>query len=410
MAAATFELAQIVQQYGHDFIEKHQPIQYHRRVLNAISVCRTAALGGHVDACDNCGYVRISYNSCRNRHCPKCQGTQRERWIEGRQQQLLPVRYFHVVFTLPQELNAYCLGYPKALYNLLFACSKATIETFAADSKHLGAIAGMISVLHTWGQNLMLHPHVHMIVPAGGFTLCGHWKHTKQKGKYLFPVKAMSVVFKNKFMEELQALISEYAMPLLTTAERKKLYDKPWVVYAKQPFGGPQQVIEYLGRYTHKVAISNHRITAIENGKVTFRYKDYADGCKQKEMTIEATEFLRRFCLHILPKGFRKIRHYGFLSNRCSQAFPQHQMKMGVTPVRKTSDWKIIAKEKLHFDPEQCPCCKTGKMKELLAFDNNGPPECLPDCVIPARPSHPGGQAGITRRVQLQQKQQQQPA
>jgi len=374
MAAATLELAHIVRRYGDAFIQQHQPLQYHARVLHAIANCRTAAMGGHIDACDHCGHVRISYNSCRNRHCPKCQGTQRERWIMARQQQLLPVKYFHVVFTLPQELNSYCLGYPKPLYSLLFACSKATIETFAADSKHLGALPGMISVLHTWGQNLMLHPHVHMIVPAGGFTACHHWKHTKQKGKYLFPVKAMSIVFKNKMIEGLQQLISEQAMPLLSRADTKKLYNKSWVVFAKQPFGGPEQVIEYLGRYTHKVAISNHRITSIENNAVSFRYKDYADAGKHKEMTLPATEFLRRFCMHILPKGFRKIRHYGFLSNRCSQAFKQQQLQMGIVIKPQSTEWKAIAKDKLHFNADECPCCKKGKMMEVLSFDNNGPP------------------------------------
>ena len=377
MAAAEYELAHIVRRFRDAFEQKHQPLRHHLQVLDAIANCRTAALGGHAEGCDSCGHIRISYNSCRNRHCPKCQGTQREKWIEARQQKLLPVKYFHVVFTVPQQLNSYCRQYPTQLYNLLFACSKATVETFAADSKHLGALPGIISVLHTWGQNLMLHPHVHMIVPAGGFTPCGHWKHTKQKGKYLFPVKAMSIVFKNKFMEGLLVLISKYSMPELSTAERRELYNKDWVVYAKQPFGGPQQVIEYLGRYSHKVAISNHRITAIENDTVSFRYKDYADGCKQKEMTLQATEFLRRFCLHILPKGFRKIRHYGFLSNRCSQSFKQRQMQMGVTAVKQSAGWKIIAKEKMHFDVEQCPCCKKGKMQELLSFDNNGPPAWL---------------------------------
>lgn len=374
MAAAEYELAQIVRQFRDAFVTKHQPLRQQLRVLDAIAVCRTAALGGHVDACDSCGHIRISYNSCRNRHCPKCQGTQREKWIDARQQKLLPVQYFHVVFTLPQELNRYCMHYPTALYNLLFACSKSTIETFAADSKHLGAIAGMISVLHTWGQNLMLHPHVHMIVPAGGFTPCGHWKHTKQKGKYLFPVKAMSIVYKNKFMEGLLASITENNMPPLCIADRKLLYNKPWVVYAKQPFGGPGQVIEYLGRYTHKVAISNHRITRIDDQKVSFRYKDYSDGCKQKQLTLEGTEFLRRFCLHILPRGFRKIRHYGFLSNRSGPAFKQQQLQMGVIPAKPTTGWKMIAKEKLHYDVDQCPCCKKGKMQELLSFDNNGPP------------------------------------
>lgn len=378
MTTATFELAQIVQQYGHAYMEKHQPRPFHWRVLSDIAVCRTAALGGHADACNSCGHVRISYNSCRNRHCPKCQAVNRERWVAARQKQLLPVPYFHVVFTLPQEMNVYCMAYPALLYNLLFKASKATIETFAVDDKHLGAKAGMVSILHTWGQNLMLHPHVHMIVPAGGFTLCGNWKHTKNKGQYLFPVKAMSVVFKNKFMQELPSLITEHHMPLLSVDARNKLYSKSWVVYAKQPFGGPEQVIEYLARYSHKVAISNHRITAITEGKVSFRYKDYADGCKQKTMTLEATEFLRRFCLHILPKGFRKIRHYGFLSNRCGPTFKQQQMQMGVVPqTKQETSWQIIAQTKLQYDIHQCPNCKKGKMEELLSFDNHGPPQWL---------------------------------
>lgn len=378
MPTATFELAQIVQQYGHAYMEKHQPRSFHWRVLNDIAVCRTAALGGHADACNSCGHVRISYNSCRNRHCPKCQALNRERWIAAQQKQLLPVPYFHVVFTLPQEMNVYCMAYPASLYNLLFKASKATIETFAVDGKHLGAKAGMVSILHTWGQNLMLHPHIHMIVPAGGFTLCGNWKHTKNKGRYLFPVKAMSVVFKNKFMQELPSLITEHHMPLLSVDDRNKLYSKSWVVYAKQPFGGPEQVIEYLARYSHKVAISNHRITAITEGKVSFRYKDYADGCKQKTMSLEATEFLRRFCLHILPKGFRKIRHYGFLSNRCGPTFKQQQMQMGVVPpTKQEANWQIIAQTKLQYDIHQCPNCRKGKMEEVLSFDINGPPQWL---------------------------------
>jgi hypothetical protein len=378
MPTPAFEVAQIVQQYGHAYIEKHQPRPFHLRVLNDIAVCRTAALGGHADACDSCGHVRISYNSCRNRHCPKCQSVNRERWIAAQQKKLLPVPYFHVVFTLPQEINVYCMAHPAPLYNLLFRASKATIETFAVDDKHLGAMPGMVSILHTWGQNLMLHPHIHMIVPAGGFTLCGHWKHTKNKGQYLFPVKAMSIVFKNKLMQGLLILINEHHMPLLSVDERNNLYSKSWVVYAKQPFGGPEQVIEYLARYSHKVAISNHRITAITGGKVSFRYKDYADGCQQKAMTLEATEFLRRFCLHILPKGFRKIRHYGFLSNRCGPAFKQQQMQMGVVPATKQeTSWQIIAQTKLQYNAHQCPNCKKGKMEEVLSFDNNGPPQWL---------------------------------
>jgi Putative transposase/Transposase zinc-binding domain len=377
MSRPAFELAQVIRAYKQSFIQKHNPLKQHLSVLHALEQCRTAALGGHVDTCDNCNHLRISYNSCRNRHCPKCQNTGRERWIEAQQVNLLPTTYFHVVFTLPQELNTYCLSHPKEMYNLLFHCSKETITTFAHDCKHLGAQAGMISVLHTWGQNLSLHPHVHLIIPGGGITADGYWKHTKNRGKYLFPVKAMSTVFKHKFMQKFISLLQslQFCDGGIDAALRKNLYNKEWVVYAKQPFLGPQQVIEYLGRYTHKIAISNHRIKNIQNGKVTFSYKDYTQDSVQKEMTLDAEEFLRRFCLHILPKGFMKIRHYGFLASRARPKLKMQQMQMGIIPqCKKESDWKIIAKEKLNFDVEQCPSCKTGRMVTLLSFDANGPP------------------------------------
>jgi hypothetical protein len=369
-----YELAQVVRLYKQSFIQKHAPLKHHLSVLHAIEQCRTAAMGGHVDQCNSCGHLRISYNSCRNRHCPKCQSTCRERWIEAQQLNLLPSTYFHVVFTLPQELNSYCLHHPKAMYNLLFKCSKQTIESFAGDPKHLGAQPGMLSVLHTWGQNLSLHPHVHMIVPGGGITDTGCWKQAKAKGKYLFPVKAMSTVFKHKYMKAFVLYLKSNNL-VIDKAMRETLYNKAWIVYAKQPFAGPKQVIEYLGRYTHKVAISNHRIRNIEDGKITFSYKDYTDGGIQKEMTLDAEEFLRRFCMHILPQGFRKIRHYGFLSNRSKPRLKMQQMQMGIIiQPKKKKDWKDIAKEKLHFDVEQCPCCKTGKMISLLSFDAHGPP------------------------------------
>jgi len=376
MSKPQFELAQVIRDYGDAFTAKYTPLKQHLSVLNAIQKCRTATLGGHVDQCDSCSHVRISYNSCRNRHCPKCQGVNRERWIAAQEAKLLDATYFHVVFTLPQELNVYCLKHPAALYNLLFASSKETIETFATDPRHLGASPGMISVLHTWGQNLSLHPHVHMIVPGGGFNAAGCWKPSKHKGTFLFPVKAMSKVFKHKFMEGLLKWLSA-GNEGLDKQLRKTLYAKEWVVYAKRPFGGPKQVIEYLGRYTHKVAISNHRIKNIENGKVTFSYKDYADSSLQKETVLDATEFLRRFCLHILPKGFRKMRHYGFLSNRNVANLGMKQMQMGIIPQpkqKKKKEWKELAKEKLHYDVDLCPCCKTGKMVTLFAFDANGPP------------------------------------
>ena len=270
------------------------------------------------------------------------------------------------------------------MYNLLLAASKQTITAFAQDEKHLGAMPGMISVLLTWGQNLCLHPHVHMIVPGGGITAAGYWKKAKCKGNYLFPVKAMSTVFKNKYMEGFLQLIQTKNSSIQQNV-RETLYNKSWVVYAKQPFGGAKQVIEYLGRYTHKVAISNHRILSITDCKVSFKYKDYADGCKQKQMVLEATEFLRRFCMHILPPGFRKIRHYGFLANTNRAMLRVQQEEMGVAaapaikkdPIASDSyrdGWKTIAKEKMNYDVDQCPCCKKGRMITILHFDANAPP------------------------------------
>ncbi len=376
MIKPTFELATIIKDYRTEFEQTFTPLKQQLRVLNAIAHCRTAYMGGHVDKCNNssCNHVHISYNSCRNRHCPKCQTTNREMWIQARQNDLLPTTYFHVVFTLPQELNIFCIHYPKEMYNILFAASKETIETFGKDPKHLGGQMGMVSVLHTWGQNLSLHPHVHMIVPGVGITPAGYWKQAKTQGKFLFPIKAMSIVYKNKFMEKFKQFLVNTKQTIEPTL-RKKLYYLNWVVYAKQPFGGPEQVIEYLGRYSHKVAISNHRIKAIREGKVSFSYKDYASGGTQKLMTLDATEFIRRFCLHILPPKFMKIRHYGFLASRVKLKLRMQQIQMGISIQNLvTPTIKEIAKTKLNFDMETCPCCKTGKMIRILSFEANAPP------------------------------------
>jgi hypothetical protein len=378
MSRPVYELAEIIRQYKTSFTAKHQPLKQHLSVLNALEKCRTALLGGHIEGCDSCGHLRISYNSCRNRHCPKCQVTNKERWIMARQQQLLPVSYFHVVFTLPQELNAWCLHYPKQMYDLLFAASHGTINTFAGDEKHLGAMPGMITVLHTWGQNLSLHPHVHLIIPGGGIAASGCWKNTKARGRYLFPVKAMSTVFKHKYMESFLALLKQKDESIKASV-KKSLYNKSWIVYAKSPFGGPSQVIEYLGRYTHKVAISNHRLLSIDKDKVSFTYKDYADNSRQKTMTLEATEFLRRFCLHILPPGFRKIRYYGFMANTHSALLQVQQQEMGVAVPQQKDEikkiaWQLIAKEKLNYDAYLCPVCKKGTMVTLFHFKAHAPP------------------------------------
>lgn len=372
-----FELADVVRLHGERFISQHNPLGQHRRVLNAISKCRTAALGGHIDKCGACQHERISYNSCRNRHCPKCQGTNRERWIMDRQQDLLPVPYFHVVFTLPEQLNCNCLKDPEGLYNILFAAVNQTITTLAANPKHLGAQTGMIAVLHTWGQQLWLHPHIHCIVPAGGVTKYGHWKYTKTKGRFLFPVKVMSALFRGVFMALFKAYCSrEGITPPLQVFNQ--LYKMSWVVYAKQPFLGLKQVIEYLGRYTHRIAISNHRIKSIDNDTVTFTYKDYRDAAKQKHMTLRAEEFLRRFCMHVLPPGFRKIRHYGLLSSRAKPQLKTQQMKMGVSIVKKEKlQWQQVLLKTMRYDVDACPACKKGRMQTVLFFRANAPPALI---------------------------------
>ena len=368
------ELADVVRSFGHRFEQQFHPITQHKRVLNAIAKCRTAALGGHLDVCDHCGHQRISYNSCRNRHCPKCQGTNRERWILDRQHDLLPVPYFHVVFTLPEQLNSYCLHFPERIYNILFQACRYTILKLGEDEKHLGATMGMTCVLHTWGQNLSLHPHVHCIVPGGGVTKSDHWKMCRSKGKYLFPANVMSAVFRGKFMELFKAFCKNENIAL-TDELINTLYRKPWVVYAKKPFGGPKQVIDYLGRYSHRIAISNHRIKTISDSQVTFSYKDYKQGGKQKILTLDACEFLRRFCLHILPPGFMKIRHYGILASRAKPKLKLQQMKLGVSIVKKEKiSWMQITKQQMGFDVEQCPHCKTGKMITVLFFDAHAPP------------------------------------
>lgn len=379
----TFEMAQIIRDYGDDFVQKNQVLKHHQRVLNALKICRTAELGGHLERCDNCVHERISYNSCRNRHCPKCQNTNKERWVLARKDDLLDCTYFHVVFTIPQELNVFCLKYPKEMYNILLQVSKETLFAFGNDPKHLGAQMGAISVLHTWGQNLSLHPHVHMIVPGGGFgklTRAGFtnensWKTTASNGDFLFPIRAMATVYRAKFMEKFTQFLTENKTSL-DLALRRKLYAKNWVIYAKQPFKNAEGVLEYLGRYSHKIAISNHRLKSISDGKVAFSYKDYAHGSVTKIMTLDAYEFLRRFCLHILPPKFVKIRHYGFLASRVKMKLKIHQLQQGILPNKKEKvTYQEITKNQLGFDLEQCPCCKTGRMKIVMQFGANAPPK-----------------------------------
>jgi len=335
---------------------------YQLRTLSALRKCRTAELGGHVDACTECGTIRVSYNSCRNRHCPQCQGNKREEWIQARHSELLPIPYFHVVFTLPEELNALCMRNPGTLYGLLFKSAWETLRLFGRN-KHV--TTGMIAVLHTWGQNLSLHPHLHCIVPGGGLDKNGKWKNIRVDGKFLFPVKALSKVFRAKYV----ALLRE--TEIASQGEIKPLFSKSWVVYAKRPFCHPAHVVEYLGRYTHKVAISNSRIMSYENNKVKFSYKDYRNAGSKKEMELEDTEFIRRFALHVLPSGFVRIRHYGILSSTSkNRTLPLIREQFEVKDIcfidlRKTKP----------FDPKVCPCCGKPSMITIETITVRGPPK-----------------------------------
>ena len=321
-----FEVADVVRAYGEAYRKNHRPSAAQQRVLRNIAACRTAALGGHVDQCDGCGHARISYNSCRDRHCPKCQGPQRAAWLAQRLERLLPVPYFHVVFTIPNELNPIALRNKERVYKVLFDAASATLLQIAKDPKHLGAQLGITAVLHTWGQNLLLHPHLHCVVTGGGLSPDGaRWVPTRKR--YLLPVKVLGRLFRGKFLAalhqawydgklELTGSSAELADPVAWSTFKDRLYRKDWVVYAKPPFGGPEQVFRYLGRYTHRVAIANHRIVYLNDGKVTFTVKDYADNATPKQMTLGAVEFLRRFLLHVLPRRFVRIRHYGLCAAR----------------------------------------------------------------------------------------------
>jgi hypothetical protein len=322
-----FEVADVVCAHGADYGRAHAPSAAQRRVLRHIATCRTAALGGHVDTCDRgCGFTRISYNSCRDRHCPKCQGPRRAEWLAQRLERLLPVPYFHVVFTIPHTLNPLALRNKAVVYRILFDTAAATLLELTRDPKRLGADIGITALLHTWGQNLLLHPHVHCVVTGGGLSPDGaHWVPGRER--YLLPVRVLGKLFRGKVLARLERAhrdgdlhlggsTAELADPTVWATLRDRLYRTNWVVYAKPPFGGAKQVFRYLGRYTHRVAISNHRILHVGDGKVTFTLKDYRDGEHTKSMTLDAVEFLRRFLLHVLPKRFVRIRHYGLHASR----------------------------------------------------------------------------------------------
>ena len=386
------EVADIVRAYGSAYRRTHTVLPVQRVALQAIERCRTAALGGHVEACDACGARRITYNSCRNRNCPKCQGGARAKWVAAQQAQLLPIEYFHVVFTLPHALNALARVNPRQLYALLFRAAAATLHCFAQDPRHLGAEIGLTAVLHTWGQNLSQHIHVHCVVTGGGLAPDGQRWVSARHG-FLFPVRALSKVFRGKFLAGLRQLRTRNA--LLFAGESAVLANEhawadwlrtlratDWVIYAKPPFGGPDCVLKYLGRYTHRVAISNQRLVSIDNGVVCFRWKDYAHHNQVKVMSLPAEEFLRRFLLHVVPSGFMRIRHFGLLANR-HRASKLARCRMLLEPqplvhidtgdgVSASGD----ANRSAPTDPARCPVCGAGPIRivERLAPLRGVPP------------------------------------
>ena len=374
------ELQDIFREYGEAYRQSHR-LPYHTlRTMDAIEQCRTAKLGSHSDACEDCGHVRISYNSCRNRHCPKCQSLSKERWIMGQKYNLLNVGYFHVVFTVPDTLNLLFLQNQRALYGLLFKASADALQELASDKRFLGATIGFTSVLHTWGQNLMHHPHIHCIVPGGGLDTIGRWKSTRRK--FFLPIKVLSRKFRGKFLHYLKDQNIDFHGSLQYLANPNDwnrflstLYRKEWIVYCKPPFKDAACVVDYLGRYTHRVAISNNRILGLSNGQVSFKWRDYKDGNRWKTMLLAAEEFIRRFLMHILPPGFIKIRHYGLLANRGKT--------MRLSLCKQLTNTLLVAKQPistrdliLHLtgkDINLCPCCGSPNLlrSSLLQIDTS---------------------------------------
>jgi hypothetical protein len=379
-----YEISQVISLFKASLAQRHSISTKQMHVLNALEKCRTAALGGHVDACPECGSIQISYNSCRNRHCPKCQGFEREKWIAARKEELLPVKYFHVVFTLPDVLNPTVISNQKMSYSILFKAAWETVNTFARNQ---GVQAGMIALLHTWGSNLSYHPHLHCIIAAGGVTPEGKWKsfaHAFNNSPFLFSVKGMSRMFRAKFT----AMLDKHLQ--INQQTRKAMFAKEWVVYSKHPFNASEMVVEYIGRYSHRVAIANSRITAIDDENVSFTYKDYREKGVTKTMTLTGVEFLRRFTMHILPSGFVKIRHYGYLSssNREKLRAVQKEMNLPMAPIRRRKkSWSESYMERFGVSHRLCRHCGKAEMLTIHSFSPTSRPPPFSvfkssDCVI----------------------------
>lgn len=396
------EVADIFRQHGYDFRFTHTLSPEQRRVMHAIEQCRTAALGGHVEQCDACGHQRIAYNSCRNRHCPKCQSLAKARWLQARLADLLPVEYFHVVFTLPEQLAAVALQNKRVVYNLLFAAASETLRTIAADPRHLGADIGFLAVLHTWDQTLRHHPHLHCVVPGGGLSLKGEGWRSCRHGFFL-PVNVLARLFRCLFLQGLTRAYEKgrlsfhgacafLAKPSAFKRLLKNVHAREWWVYAKRPFGGPAQVLSYLGRYTHRVAISNQRLLSLQHGKVTFSWRDRRHGQVRSTMTLSAEEFIRRFLLHVLPRGFQRIRQFGFLANRRRGELARCRQLLGATEQTVEplcQDYQTLYQTVTGTSLRQCPTCPTGTMKffsSLVPLRNYGAPRTQHAAAVVSRP------------------------
>ena len=361
-----FTVGQVIRKHW-EYVENSVQFTAHqKRMLRALADCRTIALGAHQIGCKACGTVQLACNSCRNRNCPNCQNREREAWLAARTQELLPVPYFHLVFTLPDTLNDFCLHHPKVMYGLLFEATWYTVNKLGQDKRWLGAKMGMIAILHTWGSNLSLHPHLHCMVPAGGLDKKGNWKHSKSKGKYLFNRGVMGKVFRARFVNLMRKAIQKGQLPKVEDTLFKSLFEKEWITYAKRPFNDPQHVLNYIGRYSHKIAITNHRLVEVDEKQVKFKFKNYRKKGEKQDITLPTQEFIRRFAMHIVPHKFVRIRHYGILSNRNKkQALQAVRIALGkpiITPTSKVPKIILAHNEQPHF----CPCCKKVTVHVIL--------------------------------------------
>jgi Putative transposase/Transposase zinc-binding domain len=382
------EVADVLRRYGEAYREQHSASlsTAQRRVMSAIELCRTASLGSHLERCDQCQHERICYDSCRNRHCPKCQSLARAQWIENRREELLDTEYFHVVFTLPEEIAAIAYQNKEVVYGLLFRAASETLRIIAADPKHLGAEIGFFAVLHTWGQNLLFHPHLHCVVSGGGLSPDSDRWISCRPGFFL-PVRVLSRLFRRLFLESLEKAFDDGQLRFFSSIQHLQrriaflhylapLRKTEWVVYAKPPFAGPQQVLDYVGRYTHRVAVSNNRLLDIEDGQVRFRYKDYRHENQHKIMTVSADEFIRRFLLHVLPVAFQRIRYYGFLGNRyrkqklarCRQMLGMNSAEESTEPSKSQKDYRDRYQELTGVSLRLCPVCHRGRMIRVEPF------------------------------------------